>query len=82
MANFTKERPHAVGFRADLSSGKGRVYEIRRALGISQAALAARLGCSRQTVERCEQTGAEPRTKAVTANLDVLAREVGIEVKE
>lgn len=82
MENLTRKKRRPVGFRADLSSGSGRVVEIRRALGISQAALAERLGCSRQTVERCEQSGTEPRTKAVRDNLDALAREVGIEVKE
>lgn len=55
-----------------------RISEYRRALGISQEELGARLGVSRQAVSKWETGAAAPDMK----NLLALAREFGVSVAE
>ncbi len=56
------------------------VKEIRLALGLTQAQMAERLGCSKMTERRCEYNATLPQTRAVLDRLHALAREAGISI--
>jgi DNA-binding XRE family transcriptional regulator len=64
---------HITGFRGDTSTGYGPVYEIRRALGLSQAEMAYKIGCCRDTIQRCERDGVLPHSRASQSLLYALA---------
>lgn len=73
---------HQTGFRADISSGSGPVFEIRKGLKLSQAALAKKIGCGESTVRRNESAGTWPESRAVQSLLRGLADEAGLDLSE
>jgi len=79
MPDSTKKRGgHQTGFRPIKSTvGRGPVFELRRACGLSQEAMAARLGVAVSTLRSWEYSGKTPRNAAVRANLAALAAEQG-----
>lgn len=85
MSTLTKKHGgHQTGFRSDISAGRGPVFEIRKALGLSQAELGLKIGYSPKNPQRpiseCERTGRWPKSPAVQSNLRGLAEEAGIDL--
>jgi len=56
------------------------VKDVRTALELTQEEMAQRLGCSITSERRFEYTSAIPRTKAVLANLQKLAKQAGVQI--
>lgn len=63
MTAKKKRGGHITGFRHDISSGSGPVFEIRAALGLSQTEMAEKLGYSSYgTVYQLEARGGVPKS--------------------
>jgi DNA-binding transcriptional regulator YiaG len=63
------------------STPRNPVKEVRQALGLSLLSMSIELGCSQETVERCERMGTLPSKPAVIAEFRSLAKQAGIEIE-
>jgi transcriptional regulator with XRE-family HTH domain len=57
------------------------VKEIRKALGLTQEEMAAKLECSYASARRFEYEGTLPRQRAVMNNLRKLAKQAGVQLE-
>lgn len=55
--------------------------DARRSAGLSQAALAARLGTTQSAVARLEADGANPRVETLTRALAACGRDLGLDAR-
>lgn len=70
------DRVQALALRTPKAPTPGYIRTLREALGLTQAALAERLGVDAMTVSRWERGTVKPRASAVKA-MDKLRRESG-----
>ena len=57
------------------------VKEVRQALGLNQAQMGAKLGCSSSPISHWEKTGTLPSKPAILDEFRKLAKQAGIEIK-
>lgn len=77
-----KHGGHNAGILSNTSQGSGPVFEVRAALGLSQAAMADRLGVSHSGIAKWEREGKGPRLGLMKREFEKLAAEAGVDLSE